>query len=650
MTAEATLAPENRLRNRALDLLRTATLEVMLDAEEPLRTVDVARLVAERLGLTLSDEEAGGLASVVRMVLDSDPLFSQSNRQWDLALRMGRAEGDRRKPVERAIEDFIDLLGHPVSSRPVSVLVAGVYGRLPDYYEKMLQRIVPTSTQFFPVDGGRLAIRRWLLELSSDDPEDVEYDNFEDTTLLEALRQVADGLDGGSAVEFARSLVRRAGEPVDNRALQFLAWSRFPDTDPAQLFRGLLADSELALERGPSWVTAEARGEVLDAIREMTRDPQAITEALADSVPAEEEEIGFLASTTARVSDEDLEQVYEFMASEERTYRLQDLLQQVLEAFPGSRTYGDMHESLGRRMGEDDRFQWVGAERYRLRGTIPAEVEYLPPGLGYDETVYLGEDEEEVDRIVQPQDWKAGLDEQIRHYLVQDVGDDSSDPPGRTPTEITVSQPLHHFVAGTLYLRTADRGFFPTEPDLVQVSVEPTTGDRFDVWINNRLQLVLGLKDWYEANLPWVGGQFTLQRREQADEYRLVYNGETDPLMDIPLDRLQQLLSLRNEAVTERLPLMEIVQRILKMHPEGVPFVTLFTEVNVVRRVRRAQVASVLSSQRYFAPVPQQAGSWMFDEKRAQRGKGKKKGGPRRPMREYDYEDEDLGEEIDLDE
>src|SRR5207248_110683 len=127
MTAEA-IAPEKsseeRIRSRALEALRAQALNAILDSDEPLRTVDVARAVSDGFDLELNEEELGGLASVVRMVLDSDPLFSQSNRQWDLALRMGRAEGDRRKPVERAIEDFVDLLGGPSQPYPVSVLVA----------------------------------------------------------------------------------------------------------------------------------------------------------------------------------------------------------------------------------------------------------------------------------------------------------------------------------------------------------------------------------------------------------------------------------------------------------------------------------------------------------------------------------------------
>src|SRR5205823_6162979 len=133
-------------------------------------------------------------------------------------------------------------------------------------------------------------------------------------------------------------------------------------------------------------------------------------------------------------------------------------------------------------------------------------------------------------------------------------------------------------VTGTRYLRNSDRGFFPTEPDLVQATLIAPDASRFDVWVNNLLGLVFGLKEWYDANLPWVGGRFTLERTEQPDEFLLRYSGETEPLMEIPMDRLQQLLMLRAEAASEGLPLQELLLRMLKGHTEGIHFVTLFAE------------------------------------------------------------------------
>jgi hypothetical protein len=644
MSATATapsVTPEERLRTRALDTLKTAALEAILASDEPLRTVDLGREVADRLQLSLNEEELGGLSSLVRMVLDSDPMFSQSNRQWDLAVRMGRAEADRRKPVERAIEDFIDLLGHPTDPHPVAVLVAAMYGRDPEYYERMMERVAPTREQFFLTRDKKIGITRWLIEITSDEPEDVEYDNFEDTSYLDALRPVAEKAKGGSPRELAQAIIKNAGDPVSTKALSYFVWRAFPDSEPQAVFNELYSDGG-RLSRGPSWETEAAGKQVMDTLRKLAQNPDDVAGLVAAAAPAEEEDrSGFMVQTTARVSDEDLDQVYNYMLREERTYRISELCQQVLEAFPGSRTYADIHQSLRSRMTEDPRFSWVGTERFRTFGSIPAEIENIPEGLALDEGEYLGEEGVEIDRMVDPREWKAGLDEQVMEYQVQDFGDDDSDVPAIPPAKLVSSPPLHHYVAGTRYLRNADRGFFPVEPSVVQVTL--LSGDqRFDVWVHGRLGLIFGLKEWYDANLPWVGGKFTLERTDQPDEFRLNHTaGDTEPLMDIPMDKLQELLILRGEAAAEGLPLTEIVTRVLKSNADGLPFVTLFAAVNVVRRVRRAQVASVLSGQKSFQ---QTAGQWTFDEKKAAKAT-KKKGGPKRPMRgmiddddEFEYE------------
>jgi len=649
MTATATAPPEvsaeERLRSRALDTIRTESLEIILESNEPLRTADLARLLADSLKLKLSEEELGGLATLVRMVLDNDPLFSQANRQWDLALRMGRAEGDRRKPVERAIEDFIDLIGHPAEVHPVAVLVSSVYSRPVDYFEKMVERLATTREQFFLVPRGRVGISRWLLEISSDDPEDVEYDNFENTAVVDAHRSAAEQIKAGDAASYARELVKRAGGPIDNRALQYFTWRAFPKTVPSRLFAELASGDGLVLERGPSWTTPDDRKRVLAEIQAMSRDPQAVSDLVAASAPVEDEEIGILAPTTIRVSDEDLDQIYNYMVGEQRTYRVPELMQQVLEAFPGSRNYAGIHESLTHRMRDDNRFRWAGAERYRISGTVPRDIEVLPEGLPFDEGEYLGPEGVEIDKFVDYTEWKFHLDQQIKDYLVQELGDDGSEAPGAAPSKVTAVVPLHHYVAGTYYLRNSDRGLFPATPDLVEVTLVAPDGSRQDVWINNRLQLVFGLKDWYEANLPWVGGRFSIERTGQPDEYRLVYTGETEPLMDVT-GRLTELIQLRAEAMSEAMPWTDIVTKLLRAHPDGIPFVTLFTELNIVRRTRRTKLASILSGQRYFTQQQAAPGIWSYDEKRATKLQ-KKKGGPKRPMREAydDEEDDDLLEE-----
>ncbi len=104
------------------------------------------------------------------------------------------------------------------------------------------------------------------------------------------------------------------------------------------------------------------------------------------------------------------------------------------------------------------------------------------------------------------------------------------------------------------------------------------------------------------------------------------------------MERLQTLLQLRAAAEAESLPLTTILTRILKGQAAGIPFARLFEESNVVRRSRRALIASVLSGHRGFQQKPEQPGAWFFDERRAEKA-SRKSGRPKR-IREYDDEDE----------
>ena len=61
------------------------------------------------------------------------------------------------------------------------------------------------------------------------------------------------------------------------------------------------------------------------------------------------------------------------------------------------------------------------------------------------------------------------------------------------------------------------------------------------------------------------------------------------------------------------------MNRIMPYHRKGVPFVTLFTEVNIVRRTTRRLVASILSSYYAFYQRPKSA-LWHFDEKKVDQG------------------------------
>ena len=70
-------------------------------------------------------------------------------------MRMGRADADRKKPVERSIEDFIDLFGVPASAAQIAALTAAQYGRDVEYFRGMIERLAPTRPQFFLTPDGK---------------------------------------------------------------------------------------------------------------------------------------------------------------------------------------------------------------------------------------------------------------------------------------------------------------------------------------------------------------------------------------------------------------------------------------------------------------------------------------------------------------
>jgi len=87
--------------------------------------------------------------------------------------------------------------------------------------------------------------------------------------------------------------------------------------------------------------------------------------------------ISAAAGPAQSVSAEDLEQVYNYLARDLRTYRLSEILQEVLESFPGSRTYAAMRGALDasirhlRQTGKEPAPQTQGAfETFTAAGPV----------------------------------------------------------------------------------------------------------------------------------------------------------------------------------------------------------------------------------------------------------------------------------------
>src|SRR5207248_6956233 len=108
-------------------------------------------------------------------------------------------------------------------------------------------------------------------------------------------------------------------------------------------------------------------------------NPESAALVPACRLPPEEETV---VPPAISAGEADVDQVYEFMERDPfRSYRASELCQEVLETFPGSRSYQPIHDSLIAKMRSDARFVWVGNERFRIAGSVPDEVQGLPEGL-----------------------------------------------------------------------------------------------------------------------------------------------------------------------------------------------------------------------------------------------------------------------------
>ncbi len=88
---------------------------------------------------------------------------------------------------------------------------------------------------------------------------------------------------------------------------------------------------------------------------------------------------------------------------------------------------------------------------------------------------------------------------------------------------------------------------------------------------------------------------------------------------------MKQLDAIRKEATKGKWSVFRLMQEVFAAHEGGIPFMTIWAEVNVVRRTTRRVVASDLSSYHAFTQRPTGSDLWFFDERKVSQGRKKTK-------------------------
>ena len=602
---------ENPTERGAMRYLEDQAYAALLGFKEPVRS-------AEIIGVIGKEKYSSKL---MRHVLSASSRFAQIDRRWDLEIRYE----DKQKPLERVLRGILAQYGRPMSVQQAANELASVYERPADYYESIVLRMLADVEKYFSASDGSLGLREWLLVVMSDDEEDIIFDNDLDTEEIRSLEKAAAKIDW-AAEEAASSVIKfldAVKSPVSNRLIGFFGWRAQGEAfNPAALFDILINNKKLVWLSDQRWASKKMAVEYDDILVGLAdRLSEEVVEEVPVSVDEKAEVVAEVAPTLSlNISDRDLEEVVQII-SQTGEARMPAILESVFEISPRDPIYQVAAEGLGDAMRTDPRLTWVGTDRWRMADTIPAYASEIPAELAIPNLVFETADGERLDVELGDVGLEGGLDKEIHIPMVQDVGD--SDPIAKkdeVPSSDSVHCVLmrHHKLLGTFPLCQIPRAFFPPGPAIIQLTL--VAGDKKnEVWVNRETGLIYDMGKLYAKDMQDSGAAFDLVKTDKPGEYKFDYSGKTDSLASVTPNRIQELLELAEEAKKNDLSTLDLMNRIMQDHRKGAPFITLFTEINIVRRTTRRLVASILSS--YYAFYQRlKSALWHFDEKKVDQG------------------------------
>jgi len=323
------------------------------------------------------------------------------------------------------------------------------------------------------------------------------------------------------------------------------------------------------------------------------------------------------------VTGSDLSALEQLVSGRETAIDVAELLALQYEVVPGDTSYKDDVASLFDVLKGSERFQYVGAGRFREPNSLPLYVYSVPESLSFPDLQFVSLEGEIMDEEIEDEGFAGNLRGEMRSPLAQDVLDDDGAYLGDIPVDtqsLRLVLKTHHKEIGTFPLCQVPDGFFPSDAPVVEVTLRDGAGAAHEVIVNNELRIVFNLFGLYEQVAADSGGVFVLEKMVRPFEFRFVPQEETDAQIAIAPERMDDLYALREQADEGGdLATFDIACEVLAQHAKGLDFVQLLTEVNAVRRVTRRKLASILSNYYCFAQKPGQP-LWRFDAKKRDLG------------------------------
>ena len=595
--------------NQTEDQLATAyagslIYDALLQAGEPVKASEVVK-------------HAGNSAidiKLARVILTTNPTMTVvEGNKWTLWTRFN----DARYSVDRTLKTLLNVIGKPTDYGILAQELSFIYGRPADIFEDMIVRFIEQGKQYIAIDKSDVAPADWLLILDYDDEDDILFDNFLDDADVFPFEAAA--IKTNLSIHNTDSIaafLQEINAPIKQKAIQFLAWRALENKDEYDghaFYQAIAATPDVAL-LPEGWVLGA------DYARSLTtRFPVLAEQEVSENAEAEAME----AAKPLVIGDAEREELIESVLGDDDSQRSADLLENVFDITTAYRTYSEDLQTVTDVLRNDPRVVWVGSDRYRPAGTIPPYVFTVPSLLDIPKLSFTDEEGNTLDQLLEDEGLDGGLDKEIRNPLAQDVYDEEPQqlPDLTPPSNARAVIKYHHKMIGTLPLCQFPPGFFPQEPAILEVELLLPNGQKITVWANNETRLLYGLYDWFETIPIDSGATFTLER-QAADRYIVTYNDETESPMFISRNRLNELQAMQERAEAENISTFDLMCEIMEHARKGMEFLTLHTELNIVRRMTRRLVASNLSAYHCFT---QRGGAWVYDAKKLTQGFDKSK-------------------------
>jgi len=593
----------------AVQHLEDLIFDMMLNTGQAAQSREIASALEETVKLH---------PKFIRKILYCSDRFDNEDRRWNLALRLAT-----HLSFEGSLEFTLRSYGKPMSLQALQNEMALIHRRTVDFFDDLLLETLQSRPKYWQTPDGLWALADWLLDTSESDPDRCFLRNF----FLEAadIRPIVDGLlethmsIDQPATEMAVKLIRRTEEPIANKILSYALWHlRHGDLDPVEFYQSCRQEPRLLMMSGAMWGLHELIESWDQELKRLSR--RAEKEEGVEWAEEEEPE-GPVVITPA-----DLEEVYKFLRRKKAPQPATALSEAVFEYSPTSRRFQESVDGLISGLALDSRFVRVGRQTWALPEMMPKHTDKVPPALL---SLPVPQGEDETDAELDDEGLEPALISWVHDPRYEDFGEEQEVDigPEQQPTdELRYILLYDHWKAGTLKVRVCDRRFYPSEADLICATfVDKESGKSYPVWMSYTTSLLYEIGDWYAAREVTPGAVFVLTPGAAADEFSISFPGEMDPLVTLTEDRISELLKAKRDATKEDWSVLKIMERLGSAHKKGFPFMTLWAEVNVVRRTTRRVVASNLASYHAFFQRPPGSDVWIFDERKITQGRKKTK-------------------------